>query len=223
MCLKLLFSYFKRILQAILSLTVLTNCISGSSYFDTAFCPDCTKFCSVFLGYWIENLIRIPNMCLILLFSYFKRILQAILSLTVFSNCNFVSSNFDTAFLPGCIKVCSDFLRFYDRKFNKNFENVLKTVIFLLQADFSGDCLFDSSNFDTAFLPDCTKFCSVFLGYRNGNLIKIPKMCLKLLFYYLKRNLQTILSLTVFLNSVSDSSNIDTAFLLDCTKFLMFF
>jgi len=51
MCLKQSFSYFKWVLQAILSLTVLSNCVFGNSIFDTAFRPDCTKFCTVFLGY----------------------------------------------------------------------------------------------------------------------------------------------------------------------------
>jgi len=39
---------FQLVLQAILSLTILSNCVSVSSNFDTAFLPDCTKFCSVF-------------------------------------------------------------------------------------------------------------------------------------------------------------------------------
>jgi len=47
MCLKQLFSNSKWIFQEILSLTVLSNCVSGSSNFDTAFLPDCTKFRSV--------------------------------------------------------------------------------------------------------------------------------------------------------------------------------
>jgi len=44
MCLKLSFSHFKWVLQAIIFLTVLSNCVSGSSSFDTAFLPDYTKF-----------------------------------------------------------------------------------------------------------------------------------------------------------------------------------
>jgi len=64
MCLKQSFSYSKWVFQSILSLTVLSNCVFGSSNFDTDFIPDCTKFCSVFSGYWIENLMRIPKMCL---------------------------------------------------------------------------------------------------------------------------------------------------------------
>jgi len=51
MCLKLSFSHSKWVLQAILSLTVLSNCVFGISNFDTAFLSDCTNFCSVFLGY----------------------------------------------------------------------------------------------------------------------------------------------------------------------------
>jgi len=58
------------------------------------------------------------------------------------------------------------FFRLLNRKFNEDSKNVLKTVIFLLQVDFTGDfvpnCVSGNSNFDTAFLPDCTKFCSVF-------------------------------------------------------------
>jgi len=39
---------FWLVLQAILSLTDPSNCVSGSSIFDTAFLPHCTKFCSNF-------------------------------------------------------------------------------------------------------------------------------------------------------------------------------
>jgi len=55
------FSYSKWVLEAILSLIVLSNCVSGSSNCDTAFLTDCSTFCSVFSGYWIENLIRTPK------------------------------------------------------------------------------------------------------------------------------------------------------------------
>jgi len=48
MCLKLAFSYSNWVLQAILPITVFSNCFYGSSNFNTAFLPDCTKFCSVF-------------------------------------------------------------------------------------------------------------------------------------------------------------------------------
>jgi len=109
MCLKWSFSYSKWVLQAILSLTVLSNCVSDSSNFDTAFLPDCSKFCKVFSGYLIENLTRIPKMCLKRSFSYSKWVLQAILSLTVFSNCVSDISNFDTAFLPDCSKFSNIF------------------------------------------------------------------------------------------------------------------
>jgi len=59
MCLNKSFSYSRWVLQAILSQTVFSNCVSVSSKFDTPFLPDCTKFCNVFLGYWIKNLMRI--------------------------------------------------------------------------------------------------------------------------------------------------------------------
>jgi len=52
---------------------------------------------------------RIPKLCLKLLFSYSKWVLQVILSWTVLSNGVSVSSNFDTDFLPGCTKFCSVF------------------------------------------------------------------------------------------------------------------
>jgi len=128
-----------------LSLTVLSNTIFGSSNFDTAFLPDCTKFCSVFSGYWIGNLINISKIYLKQSFSHSKWVLQGILSLTVLSNCVSGSSNFDTAFLPDCTKFYSVFsgywieslmeiskipnfvvfFRLLDRKFNKDFKNVL--------------------------------------------------------------------------------------------------
>jgi len=64
---------------------------------------------------------------------------------------------------------------------------VVKTVIFSLQVGFTGNltltvllnCVSGSLNFDTAFPIDWTKFCSVFLSYRIGNLLVIPKMYLK--------------------------------------------
>jgi len=89
LCLKQSFSHSKWVLQAILFLTVLSNFISGSSNFDTAFLSDCTKFSTVFSGYWIGNLMRNSKMCLKKLVSYSKWVLQAILSLTVFSKLYF--------------------------------------------------------------------------------------------------------------------------------------
>jgi len=53
MFLKQSFSHSKWVVQAILSLTVLSNCVSGSSNIDSAFLTDYTKFCRVFSGYWI--------------------------------------------------------------------------------------------------------------------------------------------------------------------------
>jgi len=55
MCLKQLVSYTKWVLNAILFLTL---------NFDTTFLPECTKFCSVFSGYWIGNFMRVPKRCL---------------------------------------------------------------------------------------------------------------------------------------------------------------
>jgi len=59
MCLNQSFSHCKWILHAVLYLTISTNCVYGSSNFDTAFLPDFTKFCSIFLCHSIENLMRI--------------------------------------------------------------------------------------------------------------------------------------------------------------------
>jgi len=64
MCLKQSFSYSKWILQAILVLTLLSNCVSVSSNFDTVFLHGGTKFCSGFSCYWIGNLMRIPKISL---------------------------------------------------------------------------------------------------------------------------------------------------------------
>jgi len=153
--------------------------------------------------------------------------LQTILSFTVLSNCVFSSLNFDTAFLTDCTKYCSVFFKLLDRKFNEDSKNALKTIIFLLQADFTGDfvfdCLFGISNFDTTFLADCIKFCIVFFGYWKGNLIRIPKMCLKQPFSHSKWVLQVILSLTDLSNCIFGSSKFDTVFLPDCIKFCSVF
>jgi len=48
MCLKQSFSDSQWVLQAVLSLTVLSNCVYVNSSFDSAFLTDCTKFCRVF-------------------------------------------------------------------------------------------------------------------------------------------------------------------------------
>jgi len=87
---------------------------------------------------------KIPKMCLKQSFSYSKWILKAILSLTIFSNCVFGSSNFDTTFLLDYTKFCSVFFRLLNRKFNEDFKNGHKRVIFLLQVGFTGD-----------FVPHC--------------------------------------------------------------------
>jgi len=89
---------------------------------------------------------------------------------TVLSNCVSGSSNFDTVFLLCCTKLYSVFFRLLNRKFNEDFKNVLKRIIFSLQV-----------------------------------------------------GLPTILSLTVFLNWVSDSSSFDTAFLLTVPNVVAFF
>jgi len=61
------------------------------------------------------------------------------------------------------------FLRLLDRKFNVDAKNLLKQSVthsklvlqtILVLTDLS-NCVSVSSNFDTPFLPDCTKFCSV--------------------------------------------------------------
>jgi len=64
MCLEQSFSHFKWVLQAILSLTVLSDYVSGSSKLDTSLFYLTVPNVVFFLGYWIENLMRIPKMCL---------------------------------------------------------------------------------------------------------------------------------------------------------------
>jgi len=84
-CIKQLFSHSKWVLQTILSRTVLSKCVSGSSNFDNFFLPDCTKFCSVFLGYWIGNLMKI------------------VLKTVIFS----LQVGFTVNFVPDCfVKMC---------------------------------------------------------------------------------------------------------------------
>jgi len=71
-CLKQSFFHFRKVLQVIFFLIVFSNCVFGSSKFDNAFLPDCTKSCIVFSGYWIGNLMRNPKMCLKQPFSHSK-------------------------------------------------------------------------------------------------------------------------------------------------------
>jgi len=82
MCLKLSLSPSKSFLQAVLSLTVFSNCISGSSTFTPVFSLTVSNF-EVVSCYWIGNLMRILKICLKLSFSHSKWVLQAILSLSV--------------------------------------------------------------------------------------------------------------------------------------------
>jgi len=63
------------------------------------------------------------------------------------------------------------FFRLLKSQFNEDSKNVLETVIFSLQVSLASDfvtvlsnCVSDNSNFDTAFLPECIKFCRVFSG-----------------------------------------------------------
>jgi len=81
----------------------------------------------------------IPKMCLKLSFYHSKWVLEAILSLTVFSNCVSDSLNLNTAFLTDC----TVFFRLLDRKFNEDSKNVLKTLIFSLQVGFTSDFVLD--------------------------------------------------------------------------------
>jgi len=98
-----------------------------------------SHFVVFFSGDWIENFLRIPKMCLKMFFSRSKWVLQAILSLTVLSNCVSSSSKFDTAFLSHSTKFCSVFFRLLDRKFDESSKNVLKSVLFSSQVGFTGD------------------------------------------------------------------------------------
>jgi len=87
---------------------------------------------------------------------------------------------------------------------------MIKTVIFLFQLGFINDSVVDCplnrvsarSNFDITFLLNCIEYCAVFLGYWVGNLMRIPKMCLKLA---LNSVLQAILSLAILLTVFTHS------------------
>jgi len=61
MYLKQSFAYFKWVLQAILSLIVLSNCVSGNSNFDTAFSLTVPNLVVFFSFYWIGE---VSKMCL---------------------------------------------------------------------------------------------------------------------------------------------------------------
>jgi len=173
----------------------------------------------------------ILKMCLKQSFSHSKWVLQEILFLTVFSNCVSVSSNFDTAFLHDYTKICGVFLGYWTENLMRILKMCLKQSFFhfkwILQAilplTFLSNCVSDSSNLDTAFLRDCTKFYSGFSRHWIRNLMSISKKFLKQSFSHSKWILQVILSLTVFSNGASVSSKFYTAFLPDCTKFCSVF
>jgi len=84
----------------------------------------------------------IPKMCLKQSFSHSNWVLQEIMSLSVLLNCISGSWNFETAFLADCSKSCCFFM-LLDRKFNDDSKNVLKTIIFSLQAGFTSDFVSD--------------------------------------------------------------------------------
>jgi len=60
---------------------------------------------------------------------------------------------------------------------------VLQTI---LSATVYSNGVTSSLNFDTHFSPDCIKFCSLVLCYQIGNLMRIPKICIKQSFSYSK-------------------------------------
>jgi len=62
-------------------------------------------------------------------FSYSKRVLSAILSLTILSNCVLVVQSL-TIFFFLTVPNFAVFFRLSNRKFNEDSKNVLKTVIF---------------------------------------------------------------------------------------------
>jgi len=160
-------------------------CVSGRSNFDIAFLPDCTMFCNFFSVCWIGNLIRIPKMCLKPSFYHSKWVLQSILFLTVLSNCVSFGSNFDTAFLPDFTKFCTVFsgywignlMRISKMCFKQSISYWKCVLPAIMSLTVLTNCVSGSSNFDIAPLPDFIKFCTVFLGYWIGNLLRIPKMC----------------------------------------------
>jgi len=89
---------------------------------------------------------RFRKICLKLSFSHFKWVLQAILSLTVLSNC--VSVSLTVRILTPLFSLTLPaFVLFFmslDGKFNGDSKTVIKSVIFSLQVCFTGD-----------FVPDC--------------------------------------------------------------------
>jgi len=80
------------------------------------------------------------------------------------------------------------FFRLLDRKFNEESKNVLKNVIRSLQVGFRSHFLADCSlnrhflqfKFWQRFSPWLYRSFCVFLGYRKGNLMRIPKMYFKM-------------------------------------------
>jgi len=69
----------------------------------------------------------------------------------------------------------------------------LKQYFFLLQVDFTGNfvpvlsnCVSVSSNFDTAFLPDCTKSCNVYSRLLNRKINADSKHVLKTVIFLLQ-------------------------------------
>jgi len=89
MLLKQSVTHSKWVLTAILSLTVLSNCVSASSNFDTDFLRLYQTFYCFFrlLNRKLNEDSKKQS------FSHFKWILHMILSLTVLSTCVFGSSN----------------------------------------------------------------------------------------------------------------------------------
>jgi len=122
-------------LQAVLSLTVKSNCVSGSSNFNTAFLPDCTKFCSIFSGYGIENLMEIVTAR-----GFYRQFCPWLYFQTVFLTDQTLTSLFSLTVLDFAV-----FFMSLDGKFNEESKNVLKTVTFLLQVCFTGGFVLDCS------------------------------------------------------------------------------
>jgi len=170
-------------------------------------------------------------MCLKQSFSHSKWVLEAILALTDFSNCVFGSPNFDTAILSDCTKFCSIFFRLLNRKFNEDSQNVLKTVIFLLQVGFKGnfvpDCFFKLCLWQFKFWHRLSHWLYWFfrlLGRKfNGDSKNAPKTVI----FSLQVGIQAILALAVFSNSVWSQylavQTLTPLFYLTVPNFVVFF
>jgi len=142
MCLKHSFSHSKWVLQVILSLTVFSTCVFGSSKFHSIYLFEFIWFCSVFMLLNRKFNKDSKNMLKTVIFWLQVSFTVDFVSDCLFKLC-FWQFKFWQHFSCWLYLILQCFFMLLGRKMTEVSNNVLKTVIFPLLVGFTGDYVSD--------------------------------------------------------------------------------